>query len=494
MKFSDFLMRPEFLGSTYAAPSRRAWATLAKAMGAEQLTGEELAVLTKLTARTSAPVEPARETYVIAGRRSGKSQFAAAAAVHACALDYSASLAVGEVATVAVVACDRAQAQTVFRYAKGFIEQCEVLRREVVREVADEIEFAHNVRLEVHTADFRRVRGRTFACVIFDEAAFMKSEESTSPDVELRRAVLPGLATLPGARLIAISSPWARRGLMFEQHARHYGKPSNTLVVQADSRSLNPSLSAVTVEEALEADPEAARAEWLGEFRSDLAQFLPDELLDRAVAPGRAELAPQLVPATGSPRRTHFFVDPSGGRHDAMTLSGVCLSDSGKLVQTVVRGVSPPFDPAQVVEEFAALVRSYGAGAVTGDRFSGEWVVSAFAKHGIAYVVSDLTRSEIYAASLPLFAQGKVELLDHRRTLAEFRALERRARAGGREFIDHGPRGSDDFANATAGALVLASRHARAVSADELARSIHIEPLRVLDEYHDSGGGPYPFL
>ncbi|MBI4828311.1 MAG: hypothetical protein HY804_05795, partial [Nitrospinae bacterium] len=43
----------------------------------------------------------------------------------------------------------------------------------------------------------------------------------------------------------------------------------------------------------------------------------------------------------------------------------------------------------------------------------------------------------------------------------ELRQLERRASPGGRDKVDHPPRGHDDLANAACGALWLASRSAR---------------------------------
>ena len=50
----------------------------------------------------------------------------------------------------------------------------------------------------------------------------------------------------------------------------------------------------------------------------------------------------------------------------------------------------------------------------------------------------------------PLFAQGKIEILDHPELSRELRLLERRPRPGGKVIIDH-PRGShDDFANSLA--------------------------------------------
>ena len=59
-------------------------------------------------------------------------------------------------------------------------------------------------------------------------------------------------------------------------------------------------------------------------------------------------------------------------------------------------------------------------------------------------------KSYYYLEMEPLFAQGKIQILDHPELARELRLLERRPRPGGKTIIDH-PRGShDDFANSLA--------------------------------------------
>src|SRR5215469_10314050 len=71
-------------------------------------------------------------------------------------------------------------------------------------------------------------------------------------------------------------------------------------------------------------------------------------------------------------------------------------------------------------------------------------------REGIAYIHSETDKSGAYLEMEPLFAQGKIEILDHFELSRELRLLERRPRPGGKVIIDH-PRGShDDFANSLA--------------------------------------------
>jgi hypothetical protein len=48
-----------------------------------------------------------------------------------------------------------------------------------------------------------------------------------------------------------------------------------------------------------------------------------------------------------------------------------------------------------------------------------------------------------------------VSIPNHRRLTRELRLLERRTHRSGRDTVDHGRAGSDDYANAVAGCLVM---------------------------------------
>jgi len=106
---------------------------------------------------------------------------------------------------------------------------------------------------------FRSVRGYTLVAVLADEVAFWRSEESANPDSEILAAVRPGLATIPGSLLLCISSPYARRGMLWQMYERHFGKDdSRVLIWQANTKSMNLSLPNSVIDEAYEEDEAAA--------------------------------------------------------------------------------------------------------------------------------------------------------------------------------------------------------------------------------------------
>ena len=219
------------------------------------------------------------------------------------------------------------------------------------------------------------------------------------------------------------------------------------LVWQAPTLAMNPGLDPAIVAEAYEADPEAAEAEYGAQFRSDLSDFVSREAVEACVIPGRIEL----------PRATRHvaFVDPSGGSADAMTL-GIAHTEHGVAVLDCLRERKPPFSPEDVVQDFAAVLKSYGLSSVTGDRYGGEWPRERFRTHGITYDLSERTKAAIYLDALPLLNSRKVELLDSTTLISQLCGLERRTARGGRDSIDHAPGAHDDVANAALGALLLA--------------------------------------
>ncbi|MFN8096220.1 MAG: hypothetical protein U0599_29075 [Vicinamibacteria bacterium] len=434
----------------FAGPSWDAWRTILRATFALPMDAEQLATFQALTGRTEAPTQPAKEAWVIAGRRSGKSITAALVATY-IATTRTFRLAPGERGVLMVLASDRRQARVIRRYVGGLLESTPVLAALVDRQTREAIVLKNGIEIEIHTSSYRSVRGYTVVAAICDEIAFWASEDSADPDREVLAALRPATATVPDALLVCLSSPHARVGEAWRTHEAHFAKDGDpVLVVQGATRTLNPTVPQALVDAALAADPAAARAEWLAEFRSDVESFVTREALERCVDPTRPL---ELPPARGT--RYHAFVDPSGGRHDSFTLAigHVERADDGSdvLVVDVARELRSPFNPTEAVAEDSVLLRSYGVDQVTGDRYGGSWPEEAFKRCGITYVPAAKPKSDLYGDALALLYGERVELAADRRLVEQIVGLERRVGRGGRDSIDHPPNGADDVANAVLG-------------------------------------------
>lgn len=429
----------------------RAWRTILKAAFGLKLNRSEGRTFAKLAGGRKAPRKRVAELWVIAGRRGGKSRMAAGASTYIATFeDHRAKLAPGETGHVLVLSPSKAQARAVRDYAEGFLEASPILRQEIEGTTTEEIRLAGNVCISVHPNSFRTVRGRTLLACIFDESAFWRDETSALPDVETYRAVLPSLATT-GGMLIGISSPYRRLGLLHQKWRDHFGQDdAEVLVIQAPTEALNPTIDKRVIDRARKSDPEAARAEWDAEFRSDISALLDDAAIDAAVDHARPI---ELPPREGVSYVA--FTDASGGRRDHFTV-GVGHVEDGIFIADVVRGRAPPFDPNDVAREFASTVREYRCPEIIGDAYGGEWVSSAFGDAGLPYRRAERPKSELYLEALPHFARQAIRIPDHPRLVRELRLLERRTSRSGRDSVDHGPQGHDDYANALAGALHVA--------------------------------------
>ena len=456
---------PALLGPAFAGESWATWRAVLRAAFGEPLDTAELALFRAVAGDRDPPGRPVRELWAVAGRRSGKDSIASAIATVAATGDHRPRMRPGERATVMCLAVDRDQAKIVKRYISGYFSTVPLLQPLAIRETDDGLELNNGTEIVVATNSYRAVRGRTILCAILDEVAFWRDEISATPDIETFNAILPGLVTLPGALLVGITTAYRKAGLAYQKWHRHFGQnDDDVLVVHGPSTAFNPSLPQSVIDAALARDPEAASAEWLSRWRSDLSDFLDRELVEAAVDPGVVVRPPQA-------RRYVAFADPSGGRGDAFT-TAVAHAEGNNTIVDALFERRAPFDPSVVVGEIGELLRGYRVTEITGDRYAAEWVVEAFRRAGIRYRQSERDRSALYLDALPLFAAGRVRLIDNPRLVHQFIGLERRTGRSGRDRVDHPPGGADDAANAAAGALVLAAAKRRGVTItpDLLAR------------------------
>ncbi len=446
---------PALFGKWFAAQSWAAGRTLIAALFGLPMLEHEFEGYQLYTGRSEPPSRPAREAWVVAGRRAGKSLLAALVAVWAaCFRNYSRVLSKGERGVVMILASDRQQARVVFGYVRSLISEVPLVAKLIERETAEAIHLTNGISIEVHTSSFRAVRGYTIVCAVLDEIAFWRDDTSMNPDAEIVGALRPAMATVPGALLLGISSPYAQRGVLWESFRDHYGHESDgVLVWKAPSWAMNPTIPTAVIDAAYEADPIAAAAEWGAEFRTDVEGYVTRDTVEACVVSDRRELPPLAE------HRYLAFVDPSGGSSDAMTLA-VAHREGELVVLDAVRERVPPFSPEAVVVEFANLLKSYGVSTVQGDRYAGEWPRQRFQAAGIRYDPSAKPKRDLYVGLLPVLNSARLELLDVPKLTSQLVGLERRTARGGRDSIDHAPRCHDDVANALAGvvSVVLSGR------------------------------------
>lgn len=439
----------------------------------------------RCTGRSTWPSIQARLVSLIVGRRGGKSYITAVIGIYlACCRRYRLKL--GTKGMVMILARDKEQAGVIRGYILAFLKAVPELNQTFADDPTLKlIELSNGITIEVRAAGDAGTRGYTVVAALADEIAFWPTDaESAKQDKKVLRALRPSMLGIKNAMIVMLSSPYAKRGVLYENHRKAYGKDltpkgepqTRELVWQADTLSMRPSDDPELLEEIraeYEDDPESAKAEYGANFRSDLENIYSIVALEAVAVPGRIE----------QPYRTgvryRAFVDPSGGSSDSYVVAIAHdeerttmrdgLPEKHKVpVLDKVREWTPKFDPQQVSEEVVALCKSYRISSVTGDAYAGEWPRDPLKKRGISYELSEKNRSELYLDLLPVVNSGRVELLDldhHAKARNQFANLERRVGRSGKDSVDHPPGSHDDVANAIAGAIVGCKAGASAMGA-----------------------------
>ena len=362
------------------------------------------------------------------------------------------ALSSGERGVLLIVAQDQRTADVVFEYVLSNVEASPILRQLMQTSNQRVLRLSNNVSIEVRAADFRNLRGLTFITAIADEVAFWQtSDASSNPDVEILRAIRPGLLTTNGP-LIMISSPYARRGSLFDEFDHHFGAKGDRkiLVAQAASKIMNPGLEQSQIDREYEKDPASASAEYGAQFRTDIKSFVSLDAVRAVVEVGVHERLPKPGVAYLA------FCDPSGGQIDSMTL---CVAHLDYISEIVVIDrlveVRSPCSAEIASTEFAAIMKTYGLSTCYGDKYGQVWVREQFSRVGIAFLQEADGKSQLYGSLLAAINSRRVSLLDNARLISQLCSLERITGRGGHDTIDH-PKGAlDDIANACAGATSM---------------------------------------
>jgi hypothetical protein len=191
----------------------------------------------------------------VIGRRGGKSRAISVLSTYIAGLCKHPNLVRGERGVLLIIAPDQRQADIVLDYIEANFQQSPILKQLIESRTARSLKLTNKIDIEVRASEFRRLRGPTYVAIIADESAFWMTENSTNPDSEILNAVRPGLATT-GGPLFLLSSPYARRGELWNLYDKYYGKSDDPLILvaQGSSRTFNPSLPQSVVDRAMERD------------------------------------------------------------------------------------------------------------------------------------------------------------------------------------------------------------------------------------------------
>lgn len=431
------------------------WQTFLKALfGLKNLMKKsDLKLYRECTKRKTIPKGGFKEAYAIVGRRGGKSFISALIAVYMALFGgLEKHLSKGEAGWVFCIATDKRQAKIVLDFVAAFLE---LFPDEVEDLLTWEVRLKNRINIAVKPANFRAGRGYTTICIIADEIAFMRDENSANPFSEIINSLEPGL--LDEGMLIGISSVYSRFGYLFDMHEEFFGKEDDILIWKADTLTMNPTFSQKKIDRMMKRDKSVALAEYYSIWREDLENFLSEPLIAAAMKDGLEH----TLPFAGT---TYVaFTDSSSGRQDSFTL-GLAHQEDGLIIVDKVLEQKPPFNPEETIKNFSGVLKQYGCWRVFGDKYASGFVSNLFRKNSVVYEESKLTKSEIYLNAQPLFTMNKIRLPKDDKLKTQLLLLERKPRSGGIDLIDHPAKCHDDKANSALGAAVhLQQNYGRSV-------------------------------
>jgi hypothetical protein len=316
-----------------------------------------------------------REVTVVASIRSAKTMLAAAAAIRATQVVACEHLKAGEIPRVSILSLDLDLAQVAHSHLAGSIMASPVLRELLVDEPrADSLMLRHpsGRPIEICTVAGKRAGAslisRWMAGVIVDEAPRMAGEGDAAVNFDETRRVVLG-RMLPGAQLIAIGSPWAPFGPVFEQVQESWKRPTAArVVVRAPGWAMNPDYwTPERIEELRASDPDAYRVDCAAEFAAPESALVPPDAVAAATRT-QGDLEPDAL-------RSYVAAMDAATRGNAWTL--VIMSRDGEkrridVAREWVGSKNAPLSATTVLRDIAAIAARYRVPAVWCDQWSAD--------------------------------------------------------------------------------------------------------------------------
>jgi hypothetical protein len=342
---------------------------------------------------------------------------------------------------------------------------------------ADRIDLKNGVTITVTPPTVKSIRGYDSPVAVMDEVGvWYQDADSANPDFEIYDQVDSRQAQFANPKIIGISSPWNRAGLLYKrweagtdgakvrcQSCRLEGdKPGchacdkervphlNRLVLYSPTAASNPIIPRGWLESKRNKDPRAFDRECLARFQDSLSGFLSSALIERARAVGVTSRKPD---------KKFFYVaaiDPAF-RGDAFGFTVVHADVEKGVVQDYVRRwydpTGTPLNPADIFPEIAAVLAEYQIRSVFSDQYTLEALQYIAQQHGFGIqevTFSAASKAEIYGNLQQLLNQGKLSLLDDQDTINELKSIEKKVLEGGNVRIG-APQGlHDDMATVMA--------------------------------------------
>lgn len=372
-----------------------------------KLTEEELKIYRKITKNRKefeAGIEK-EEAVLVLGARSGKSLLASVIALYEGTRDkWGKYLNRGESGYIEVISTRQKQSEAIIgANCLRLMENSYNLRGLIKDSTQSELTLKNNMKIISLPCNTTAGRGLPVACLIFDEIGHFYIEGKKA-DETIFNALRPRQAQFPGAKLILLSTPAAKQGLLWNFYDQGF-KISSRLTANAETLFMNPLVDRKFLEKEKARDIDNYLREFMAQFAEKVEAFLSYDLVA-----GALKLAGDLPYKEGY--RYYAGIDASGlaGR-DKFSLAIAHKQGLDVYIDKVVSWNLKNPDPIMIdIKELAGI---YHINNVSIDRYARGWVLAALRKIGL-FVNTRPSLAEIYVNIKSLMLGNRLFLPDNK--------------------------------------------------------------------------------
>lgn len=394
----DFATDPQFLGLSFK--ERPAQEALLRTLYNLPLSGQQKRILRRISPGYRTDGELLEAVWVL-GARSGKSLLASIIALYeATRQKWQQYLSKGESAYVTIVATRQKQAEQIIgANCARLIENSPGLRNLIKGIYTTELILKNGMKIISLPASSTAGRGLPIACFILDEVGHYYTE-GIRADEGIYNSLRPRMAQFPGAKVILISTPSAKQGLLWGFFKEGFDVPQR-FTAQAATTLMNPVIPGEFIERERKRDPDYAAREFDAIFAERTQNFFSEELLDNCFAfLGDPRYRPGFSYACG--------IDQSGlsGR-DRFALAIAHRQGNISIVDAAKAWETKEID--KILSGTEDLKKQYNFHKVSIDKYASGWVSGNLKKLGLEVEIRPVL-PVIYTNLKSLMLAKRVEL------------------------------------------------------------------------------------
>jgi len=399
-----FATDQRYLGLSFE--ERPAQEVLLRVLYGLPLDRKQLKIYRKLTGNRKEfePGQDKTEAVWVLGARSGKSLLASIIALYEATRDrWQQYLNKGESGYIVVIATRQKQAEQIIQAnCSRLIENSPALRGMVKELYQTELTLKNNMKIISLPCNSTAGRGLPICAFVLDECGHFYTE-GIKADQTIYDSLRPRMAQFPGAKVVLISTPAAKQGLLWNFFEEGFTVPSR-FTAQADTRTVNPDIPKEFIKAEYKRDVDYARREFGAEFAEKIESFFPYEILQNSFTligslAYKNEFAYSAgIDQSGLSGRDRFALAISHKEGDAV------LVDYIKAWETK--------DSDTILKEVGKLTEGYRLNKVSIDRYAKGWVAQALNKLGLEVEIRP-SMAEIYTNLKSLMIAGRLRLPDN---------------------------------------------------------------------------------